>query len=252
VPQQVKNPFADAVESQGQDVPLPAMTPGCSTFVPTNASIKPSCGPSNSAAPTTYANKQANPEFAVDLDRILSGEDARTTIMIRHIPNKYTEDMLLDRINRHHEGRYDFFYLPLDLNNGCNIGYAFINFVDPLFIVPFYQDLNNQSWETFNSEKICQIAYGRLQGKRDLVNNVNKQQPDTRKIKPLILEVNQCPAAIENLRRELIAARHLELQQRYGVNTTSPTAPNTDFRHYSSRRGQQQRSSMGPNGHHYT
>ena len=82
--------------------------------------------------------------------------------------------MLLERINRLHQGKYDFFYLPLDLNNGCNIGYAFINFVDPVYIVPFYEDMNAQSWETFNSEKICQITYGRIQGKRCLVDNVNK------------------------------------------------------------------------------
>ena len=48
----------------------------------------------------------------VNLDRILHREDSRTTIMIRHIPNKYTEEMLLERINRRHEGRYDYFYLP--------------------------------------------------------------------------------------------------------------------------------------------
>lgn len=143
--------------------------------------------------------------------------------MIRHIPNKYTEEMLLERINRCHEGRYDFFYLPLDLNNGCNIGYAFINFIDPVYIVPFYEDLNNQSWETFNSEKICQIAYGRIQGKRNLVENVNKQ-PENRKIKPLILDVgHQALAYVDCLRMELIAARQQQLFN---------TATNTEFRQF--------------------
>ena len=120
--------------------------------------------------------------------------------------------MLLERINRVHDGRYDFFYLPLDLNNGCNIGYAFINFVDPIYIVPFYEDLNNQSWETFNSEKICQITYGRIQGKRNLVENVNKQ-PETRKIKPLVLDVVYTPSYIESVRLDMIAARQHELQR---------------------------------------
>ncbi len=82
--------------------------------------------------------------------------------MIRNIPNKYSQKMLLERIDRHNASKWDFFYLPIDLKNNCNVGYAFINFVEPPFIVPFYQDLNGKSWERFNSEKICEITYGRL------------------------------------------------------------------------------------------
>lgn len=107
--------------------------------------------------------------------------------MIRNIPNKYTQKMLLERIDRFHAQRWDFFYLPIDLKNNCNVGYAFINFVDPLFIVPFYEDLNAKSWERFNSEKICEITYGRLQGKLDLVENFSHSS-DTRKVKPLVYE----------------------------------------------------------------
>jgi len=187
-----------------KDVPLAQMIlPTGSTFYPTTtAATAPTMGSST----TQSHGKQTDPQFVVDLDRILRGEDSRTTIMIRHIPNKYTEEMLLERINRKHEDRFDFFYLPLDLNNGCNIGYAFINFVDPVYIVPFFLDLDNQTWETFNSEKICQITYGRIQGKRNLVENVNKQ-PETRKIKPLIINVSHNAAHIESLRAELFQSR---------------------------------------------
>jgi hypothetical protein len=148
-----------------------------------------------------------NPVFTVDLDKILAGEDSRTTIMIRHIPNKYTQEMLLQRINRLHKGKYDFFYLPMDLNNGCNIGYAFINFVDPTHIVPFFEDMNGKSWEHFNSEKICQIAYGRIQGKAALIDNVNHQLPEKRTIKPVVLEVKVDSNEVQKFRDELIAAR---------------------------------------------
>lgn len=140
--------------------------------------------------------------------------------MIRHIPNKYTEEMLLKRIDRLHKGRYDFFYLPLDLNNGCNIGYAFINFVDPVYIVPFFLDMNNQSWENFNSEKICQIAFGRIQGKHHLMDNVSKQS-ETRKVKPLIFDITHAPSFIESVRLNLIQERQQEqgTYEDYSINS---------------------------------
>jgi len=35
--------------------------------------------------------------------------------MIRNIPNKFKQMTLLDMINRNHGGKYDYFYLPMDL-----------------------------------------------------------------------------------------------------------------------------------------
>lgn len=44
----------------------------------------------------------------------------------------------------------------------CNVGYAFINFIDSSYIRMFVEDLNNKRWERFNSEKICEIRYARI------------------------------------------------------------------------------------------
>jgi hypothetical protein len=52
--------------------------------------------------------------FLINLDNIIQGKDQRTTIMIRHIPNKYSTQSLLDEINAQFKGKYDFFYLPMD------------------------------------------------------------------------------------------------------------------------------------------
>ena len=49
------------------------------------------------------------------------------------------------------------------------MGYAFINFIDYVSILPFSQDFRNQKWKNFNSEKVCAISYARLQGKAAMI-----------------------------------------------------------------------------------
>ena len=41
-------------------------------------------------------------------------KDNRTTLMIKNIPNKYTNKLLGDKINFFFKDKYDFFYLPMD------------------------------------------------------------------------------------------------------------------------------------------
>ncbi|XP_075668275.1 protein MEI2-like 2 [Castanea sativa] len=110
-------------------------------------------------------------QYQLDLDKIISGEDTRTTLMIKNIPNKYTSKMLLAAIDENHRGTYDFLYLPIDFKNKCNVGYAFINMVSPSHIIPFYQAFNGKKWEKFNSEKVASLAYARIQGKAALVTH---------------------------------------------------------------------------------
>lgn len=108
--------------------------------------------------------------YELDMDRIASGKDRRTTCMIRNIPNKYSQQMLIDFLDESHEGRYDFIYLRMDFKNKCNVGYAFINFLNPLDILSFAQRMLGKRWPKFNSEKVCALAYARIQGKSALVD----------------------------------------------------------------------------------
>jgi hypothetical protein len=103
----------------------------------------------------------------LDLDAVENGLNTRTSLMVRNIPNKYTQQMLLTEFkeNNHGPGIIDFFYLPIDFKNRCNRGYAFINFVDYHDILKFHRQYYGQHWRTFNSDKICDITYARIQGK---------------------------------------------------------------------------------------
>ncbi|KAI4383377.1 hypothetical protein MLD38_009222 [Melastoma candidum] len=110
-------------------------------------------------------------QYQLDLEKIVKGEDTRTTLMIKNIPNKYTSKMLLSAIDEQHKGTYDFLYLPIDFKNKCNVGYAFINMISPSLIVAFYETFNGKKWEKFNSEKVASLAYARIQGKTALVSH---------------------------------------------------------------------------------
>lgn len=129
-------------------------------------------------------------KYSIDLDAILNDQDKRTTLMIKNIPNKYDQNMLLNAINNRLAGTYDFFYLPIDFKNRCNVGYAFINFTDPLSIPTFYEEFNNKKWEKFNSEKVCEIKYARIQGKDAMIEHFKNSSIlfEDPKCRPLIFK----------------------------------------------------------------
>lgn len=114
-----------------------------------------------------YSNKKEDDlaKYEIHLEKVLIGDDLRTTLMVKNIPNKYDQEMLLETVNKKFKGTYDFFYLPIDFKNKCNVGYAFINFIEPTSVAKFFEDFNQKRWEKFNSEKVCSIAYARIQGK---------------------------------------------------------------------------------------
>ncbi|XP_073028279.1 protein MEI2-like 5 isoform X1 [Primulina eburnea] len=130
-------------------------------------------------------------QYQLDLEKIMNGEDSRTTLMIKNIPNKYTSKMLLAAIDETHKGTYDFLYLPIDFKNKCNVGYAFINMVSPSHIVTFYKVFNGKKWEKFNSEKVASLAYARIQGKAGLVSHFQNSSlmNEDKRCRPIIFQL---------------------------------------------------------------
>jgi hypothetical protein len=105
----------------------------------------------------------------VDVDRIRHGLDVRTTIMLRNIPNKIDQAMLKEIVDETSAGKYDFMYLRIDFANNCNVGYAFINFEDPYYIIDFVEARAGYRWNRFNSDKVAEVSYATIQGKDCLV-----------------------------------------------------------------------------------
>ena len=105
----------------------------------------------------------------LNLDDIVTGKDIRTTVMIRNIPIKYTDQILTNDLNEFN-GKYDCLYMPYDYEKNGNKGYAFINFVNPLHILYFYEKFNGKKWIHFESSKICELNCAHFQG----INEIQK------------------------------------------------------------------------------
>jgi len=73
------------------------------------------------------------------------------------------------------------------------VGYAFINFVNPLFILPFYENFNAHKWKRFNSGKICQITYARIQGLNAFLDHFYSSGANNHQVAPLIQSVPPLP-----------------------------------------------------------
>ena len=99
----------------------------------------------------------------LNLDDIISGKDTRTTVMIRNIPIKYTDNILINALEEF-KGKYDCLYMPYDYEKKGNKGYAFINFVNPLHILYFHEKFCGKKWPLFESSKICELNSANFQG----------------------------------------------------------------------------------------
>lgn len=128
----------------------------------------------------------------INLSNILHCKDPRTTLMIKNIPNKYTIYSFLEEIDVYFKDTYDIFYLPIDYVNKCNLGFAFINFIEPLHIILFYELYRGKKWRKFNSEKKCELLYAKFQGREDLISHFERGKVlsfDSEDKRPLILPV---------------------------------------------------------------
>jgi len=97
----------------------------------------------------------------------LSKGEAPTTLMIRNIPGKYTQDDLMqDMSDKSFAHTYDFLYLPMDKGTGAGVGYAFVNFIDTAVAAKFTKSFDGYrfSRQQRSSKKLAKISVAHLQG----------------------------------------------------------------------------------------
>jgi len=91
--------------------------------------------------------------------------DSVTTLMIRGIPCKATQEQLIGAVDEMgFRGAYDFLFLPR-FKNGSNRGYAFVNFRQQCVAARFARAFTNFTFEGTLSQKACSVQPARIQGK---------------------------------------------------------------------------------------
>lgn len=123
--------------------------------------------------PRVFSGKKArkNVDYSkhlIDLDRLRSGEETRLTVMLKNIPNGFTQEYMLRILDNYVENEYDFFYMPVDFKTNCNLGFGYISLTTSESVIALYNNLNGKRWPNTPSTKICEIAFARMQGRNDM------------------------------------------------------------------------------------
>lgn len=152
-----------------------------------------------------------------------------TTVMLRHIPNKYTQATLLSELNQMgFAGRYDFFYLPMDVQNRTNVGYAFINFLTPQDAARFSQKLTNYKFQHYSSQKIASVSPAHVQGLvRNLFHFSNRAVSQSRDLqyRPIVVRNGCYRDCCEVLNEMLLEAEQPQTPPAEHVQHQRPQPP---------------------------
>ena len=104
--------------------------------------------------------------YKISLDKIMNGEDKRTTIIIKNIPNNITKENINEIL--YGVGNFNFLYLPYDKYKKKNLGFAFVNMINYRSIIYLFNKLTNNKFETIEMKNNIEICYSKIQGKVSL------------------------------------------------------------------------------------
>ena len=100
----------------------------------------------------------------VDLDKVKSGEETRTNIMVKNIPCRYTKAELKADFENNHKNHFNDLKLPMDKeNNSNNKSYCFMNFRHAIYLYDFCKDKSGYCWPKYASNKMLAISFAKEQ-----------------------------------------------------------------------------------------
>eukprot|EP00928_Gymnodinium_smaydae_P040463 TRINITY_DN27443_c0_g2_i1.p1 TRINITY_DN27443_c0_g2~~TRINITY_DN27443_c0_g2_i1.p1 ORF type:complete len:540 (+),score=97.93 TRINITY_DN27443_c0_g2_i1:245-1864(+) len=90
-----------------------------------------------------------------------------TTVMIRNIPNRYTQrDLISELEDLEFAGTFDFVYIPLDKGTMSNVGYAFVNFIAPSHCARCMEVMQRYHFKRYRrmSGRVAAVSVAHIQG----------------------------------------------------------------------------------------
>ena len=106
--------------------------------------------------------------------KIFTGEDKRTTILIKNIPRNMTKNQLkliLEKI-----ANINYIYIQLFMLSADNLRCAFVNVVNSKSIIDIYLKLKKINFVYDNPNTKIEITYSQLQGKKALIDNFKEER----------------------------------------------------------------------------
>ncbi|CAE8592817.1 unnamed protein product [Polarella glacialis] len=131
--------------------------------------------------------------------------DGFTTLVIRNIPARYTQEMLLAEFIP--DGSFDFFFLPYSFKHARTMGIAFINFRTHAVALSFQENWHRQFLQNHGRTKNLDVAAATVQGLE-----ANLQQFNTKSI-ARFKRVGMLPVFLDESADRLDPLREL---QRFG------------------------------------
>ena len=109
-------------------------------------------------------------KFDIHPEKIRSGEDLRTTVMIRNIPRAWTHDDFGEFLVKLSSENYTFLYMPIDKRREVHCGFAFVNFQSAHDVLMLHTNLQVTAVRCSDAGATpLALSYARLQGQEQLL-----------------------------------------------------------------------------------
>lgn len=119
------------------------------------------------AAESDAAERRAK-KYRIDIEKVKAGQDTRRTVMLKNIPNSFTQEFLIHILESIIPASYVFVYMPVDFDTNCNLGFGYVSVSDLASLVKLYECMHMKKWPQTSSKKTCEVVYARIQGNRDM------------------------------------------------------------------------------------